>query len=166
MGEGLGRMVYISRVCYNNQTWEIAASEIGITEVRCRNTFLHAKENEISRQAAQQLEAYWNGTLTRFQVPLDLSGTDFQKRVWNALQEIPYGSSVCYSELACRIGRPEAVRAVAGAVGKNPCLIIVPCHRVLGKDGSLTGFSAGLEIKKQLLNLEHIPYIDKKNRSK
>ena len=151
-------MVYISIFHHDSQIWEVAASETGVTAVRCRNSFLQTKENEISRQAAHQLQEYLSGTRTFFQVPLDLSGTDFQKCVWNALLEIPYGSKICYSALARKIGRPDAVRAVAGAVGKNPCLILIPCHRVLGKDGSLTGFSAGLEIKKQLLDLERIPY--------
>jgi len=151
-------MVYISKFCHNNHVWEIAASEIGVTEVRCSNSFMRTKENEISCLAAQQLQAYLAGIRTMFQVPLDLCGTAFQKTVWNELLQIPYGSSICYSALAHRIGRPDAVRAVAGAVGKNPCLVLVPCHRVLGKDGTLTGFSAGLEVKKQLLDLEQIPY--------
>lgn len=89
-----------------------------------------------------------------------LEGTDFQKSVWNAIVQIPYGTTLSYRELAARIGRPEAVRAVGGAVGANPVPIVVPCHRVLGSDGKLTGFAGGLNVKERLLELEgaRIPF--------
>jgi methylated-DNA-[protein]-cysteine S-methyltransferase len=85
---------------------------------------------------------------------LDLVGTDFQKKVWMALRQIPYGETISYKELAGAIGRPSAVRAVGAANGANPIPIIIPCHRVIGNDGSLTGFGGGLPLKKKLLELE------------
>lgn len=81
-------------------------------------------------------------------------GTEFQRQVWEALREIPYGSTCTYGDIAARIGRPKAVRAVGHAIGQNPVSIIVPCHRVIGKDGGLTGFAGGLAVKKLLLELE------------
>lgn len=152
-------MVYISRLKTENATWEITASELGITGISRNHSFVAAKENAHTRLAAEELEAYFAGRVRTFSVPLDLQGTEFQKQVWQALREIPYGTSVCYSQIAQKIGRPKAVRAAAQAIGHNPCLILVPCHRVLGKKGALTGFSAGLDLKEQLLQLEGIPYL-------
>ena len=111
-------------------------------------------ENELSRRAARELAAYFAGERRTFDLPLRPQGTDFQKAVWAELQKVPFGSRTSYGELAERIGRPAAARAVGGAVGKNPLLVLIPCHRVLGKDGSLTGFSAGLDLKTALLALE------------
>jgi methylated-DNA-[protein]-cysteine S-methyltransferase len=104
--------------------------------------------------AAQQLEAYFAGTLTRFTLPLAPQGSVFQQRVWAALQEIPYGQTESYGELALRIGSPGAARAVGLANGRNPIGIVIPCHRVVGSDGRLTGYGGGIERKKQLLDLE------------
>ena len=103
-----------------------------------------------------QLSAYFDGSLRRFSLDLDLKrqGTPFQQKVWEELQKIPYGQTISYGELAGRIGNPNAFRAVGMANGKNPISIIVPCHRVIGKDGSLTGFGGGVDVKKQLLCLE------------
>lgn len=101
-----------------------------------------------------QLAAYFAGALTRFEVPLRLVGTPFQQEVWAALLEIPYGTTVSYRELAARIGRPAACRAVGLANGRNPVSIVVPCHRVVGADGGLTGYGGGLDRKSQLLALE------------
>jgi methylated-DNA-[protein]-cysteine S-methyltransferase len=103
---------------------------------------------------SEQLNEYFEGTRTRFDVPMALNGTPFQRRVWTALTEIPYGRTASYGELAARIGRPTASRAVGLANGKNPVGIIVPCHRVIGADGSLTGYGGGLERKQQLLAME------------
>ena len=99
------------------------------------------------------LDLYFSGRRPDFTPPLALRGTDFQRRVWQALLEIPYGQTVSYGELACRIGCRSA-QAVGQAVGRNPIAIIVPCHRVVGSDGSLTGYAYGLEKKKHLLQLE------------
>lgn len=106
------------------------------------------------RQVQGQLEAYFAGSLRAFDIPVGLHGTEFQRQVWEALREIPYGSTCTYGDIAARIGRPEAVRAVGHAIGQNPVSIIVPCHRVIGKDGGLTGFAGGLAVKKLLLELE------------
>ena len=102
----------------------------------------------------QQLEAYFDGTLTKFSVPLRLEGTPFQQRVWEALQTIPFGATWSYSELAQRVGKPKACRAVGGANHRNPIAILVPCHRVIGSSGALTGYAGGLARKQALLEHE------------
>ncbi|MEV5238610.1 methylated-DNA--[protein]-cysteine S-methyltransferase [Streptomyces cinnamoneus] len=105
-------------------------------------------------EAARQLAAYFAGDTTRFDLPLRLDGTPFQRRVWEALRQIPYGQTLSYGELAARIGSPGASRAVGLANGKNPIGIIVPCHRVIGSTGSLTGYGGGLDRKRRLLAFE------------
>lgn len=105
-------------------------------------------------QALAELAAYWRDGQTAFTVPLDPSGSDFQRNVWDALQRIEAGRTVSYGALAASLGRGSAVRAVAAAVGRNPLSVIVPCHRVLGADGSLTGYAGGVERKAALLQLE------------
>jgi methylated-DNA-[protein]-cysteine S-methyltransferase len=104
--------------------------------------------------ARQQLSEYFAGTRRDFDLPLRLNGTEFQVSVLEALQEIPYGETVSYGEIARRIGRPKAVRAVGAANGRNPIPIVVPCHRVIGSSGDLTGFGGGLDTKEALLRLE------------
>jgi len=154
--------VYVSKCFGQDLLWKITANAAGITGIMpVKNDFL-PDENDISAEAAAQLEAYFLSAGTRFDVPLSLSGTPFQQQVWNALRQIPYGHTVSYGELAAKIGRPGAAQAVGQAVGRNPCLIVVPCHRVLGKDGALTGFSAGLELKRNLLRMERIPFVEKR----
>jgi len=106
------------------------------------------------KAAADQLDAYFAGTLTRFTLPLAPRGSQFQQRVWAALSEIPYGETESYGELAARIGSPGGARAVGLANGKNPIGIVIPCHRVVGTNGNLTGYGGGLARKKQLLDLE------------
>ncbi|TDD91715.1 methylated-DNA--[protein]-cysteine S-methyltransferase [Actinomadura rubrisoli] len=103
---------------------------------------------------AEQLAAYFAGDLTEFDLPLNLRGTPFQRRVWSALQEIPYGETTTYGELAVEIGSPSASRAVGLANGRNPVGVIVPCHRVVGSTGGLTGYGGGLERKRYLLDFE------------
>jgi len=105
-------------------------------------------------QAIEQLDAYFSGALTEFDLPLAAHGTRFQQRVWTALRRIPYGETTSYGELAAAIGLPRAARAVGAANGRNPISIIVPCHRVIGADGTLTGYGAGVERKRALLNHE------------
>ena len=104
--------------------------------------------------ARAELVAYFAGSLDRFTVPLGARGSEFQHRVWAELVAIPAGETITYGELARRIGTPRGTRAAAGAVARNPCSIIVPCHRVVGSDGSLTGFGGGLERKRWLLRHE------------
>lgn len=105
-------------------------------------------------EAERQLNAYFNGELRQFTVPLDFVGTEFQKKVWQALVAIPYGETRSYAEIAQAIGHPAAVRAVGAANGRNPVSIIAPCHRVIGSNGKLTGFAGGLEAKAFLLAIE------------
>ena len=106
-------------------------------------------------EVIRQLQAYFHGELKEFDLPLAMEGTEFQLRVWNELRAIPYGETISYAQLAGRIGNPKAVRAVGLANGSNPIPIIVPCHRVIGSDGSLTGFGGGLPTKRMLLELEN-----------
>jgi len=104
--------------------------------------------------AAEQLEEYFSGARCAFSVPIAMQGTPFQQRVWRALMDIGYGQTATYQDIADMIGNPKACRAVGMANNRNPLPIIVPCHRVVGKDGSLTGYAGGLDVKEWLLNLE------------
>jgi methylated-DNA-[protein]-cysteine S-methyltransferase len=109
------------------------------------------------RAAEEQLTAYFAGELKEFRLEFDTDGTEFRERVWAALDDVPYGATTTYGEIATRIGAPRAaVRAVGGAIGANPLLIVRPCHRVIGADGSLTGYAGGLERKTTLLTLEGV----------
>jgi len=110
-----------------------------------------AGENDHTRQAESEIGEYFAGTRQQFGVALHLPGTAFQQQVWQALQTIPYGDTTSYQQQADRLGKPAAIRAVAGANGANRVAIIVPCHRVIGKDGSLTGYGGGLQRKAWLL---------------
>lgn len=112
-------------------------------------------EHPVLQMAIQQLDQYFAGQRTAFDLPLDLqAGTPFQQQVWQALRRIPPGATTSYGSLSAAIGKPAAVRALGAAVGRNPVSIVVPCHRVLGADGSLTGYAGGLERKTALLSLE------------
>ncbi|MGA2081113.1 MAG: methylated-DNA--[protein]-cysteine S-methyltransferase [Holophaga sp.] len=113
-----------------------------------------ARDPAVLEPVRRQLEAYFRRELREFQVPLALRGTPFQLRVWAELQRIPYGTTISYLELARRLGDPKATRAVGTANGANPISIIVPCHRVIGANGSLTGYGGGLDNKQRLLELE------------
>ena len=112
------------------------------------------RDVEPFKAAADQLDAYFAGERTTFDLPLAPLGSEFQQRVWAALLEIPYGATESYGDLAQRIGSPGAARAVGLANGKNPIGIVIPCHRVVGSNGSLTGYGGGLNRKRQLLDLE------------
>lgn len=116
-----------------------------------------ADDLPLLRQAAAELREYFAGGRTEFTVPLALAGTPFQQAVWAQLCHIPYGATWSYAELARRIGNPQARRAVGAANGRNPVPIIVPCHRVIGADGALTGYGGGLARKQKLLDLERSP---------
>ena len=109
------------------------------------------KDSSVFKKACQQFAAYFAGELTDFDLPLSLAGTEFQQRVWNRLCEIPYGKTWSYAQLAEKIGNPKASRAVGLANGRNPIPIIVPCHRVIGANGTLTGYGGGLPRKQWLL---------------
>jgi methylated-DNA-[protein]-cysteine S-methyltransferase len=107
-----------------------------------------------SAETVQQLSEYFEGKRIRFHLPLDVQGTPFQKAVWDELLRIPYGETRSYGEIAEAIGRPGAARAVGMANHDNPIAVVIPCHRVVGKDGSLTGYAGGLDLKAQLLSIE------------
>jgi len=135
--------------------------EISFMEADTRSKFrneVNVGDCELSAPAAKaciaELKAYFEGTLKEFSVPIKLKGTGFRMRVWEALMTIPYGETISYKELAQRINQPSAIRAVGGANHHNPISIIVPCHRVIGANGTLTGYGGGLGNKEFLLNLE------------
>jgi len=113
------------------------------------------QETPLIKETAKQLGEYFSKKREKFDLPLILYGTDFQKKVWNELQNIPYGKTCSYGELAAITGNSKASRAVGMANNRNPIVIIIPCHRVIGHDGSLTGYAGGLELKRQLLELEN-----------
>jgi methylated-DNA-[protein]-cysteine S-methyltransferase len=111
-------------------------------------------ETPLIKKAAAQIDEYLAGKRKQFTLPLDLQGTEFQIAVWRELQKIPYGETRAYKDIAAAIGRPKAVRAVGMANNRNPIVIMVPCHRVIGHDGNLTGYGGGLPLKRRLLELE------------
>jgi methylated-DNA-[protein]-cysteine S-methyltransferase len=136
----------------------VVASEVGIRAIELNAaTELPGRESEsnpVLRHAVAQLRAYFGGELRDFDLTLDIQGTEFQRRVWQELLNIPYGETRSYSFVANTIGAPKAVRAVGAANGRNPIPIVVPCHRVIGAGGSLTGYGGGLPLKRFLLDLE------------
>ena len=142
----------------------VIGSDLGIRFVMFSNDAhpkplekLHISDTEIHdsvNDAITQLQEYFVGSRYDFELPLDLQGTEFQVAAWNALAEIPYGRTASYGQQAASIGRPKAVRAIGGANGRNPVAIVLPCHRIVGADGSLTGFGGGIEVKKWLLDHE------------
>lgn len=136
---------------------EISASEKGISEIH----FLDDTEklqvypvNDLIERCKLQLTEYFEGKRLSFDIEIELNGTDFQKKVWNELQNIPYGKTISYLELAKRLGDKKSIRAAGLANGKNPLPILIPCHRVIGSDGSLVGYAGGLWRKKWLLEHE------------
>jgi methylated-DNA-[protein]-cysteine S-methyltransferase len=141
----------------------LSATDHGLTRVHFASRYLEGADTVRRRsdgtnaasallaEARAQLKAYFSGELIRFTVPIAPEGTDFQRRVWGLLTEIPYGETISYAELANRMGDSRSVRAVGAANGRNPLAIVVPCHRVIGSDGSLIGFGGGLDRKKWLL---------------
>ncbi|MCI7313706.1 MAG: methylated-DNA--[protein]-cysteine S-methyltransferase [Prevotella sp.] len=121
---------------------------------RYLNASFKIETTSVLEEAKRQLDGYFAGNRKAFTIPLHLVGTDFQQQVWNELLNIPYGATISYKEIAQNIGKPKAVRAVAGAIGANGISILIPCHRVIGSDKSLTGYAGGLKAKKMLLQIE------------
>jgi len=171
VGDGMARRVkpspekfYGSTIGWGGWTFRVLSSLQGVRYLDLHPTpfpvleeKLHAKivpDDLANEVVLDQLHAYLDGRRKAFAVPLDLRGTPFQQSVWEAVSEIPYGKTVAYADIALRIGRANALRAVGQAVGANPVPIIVPCHRVVGKGGQLTGFGGGLPLKERLLALE------------
>jgi len=138
----------------------IVEEEHGISEVSIRRTNtvntidVIVKETPLIRRTYNELKEYLNGERTAFTVPLIIRGTEFQRRVYHALLTIEYGQTASYKDIAQQVNSPKAYRAVGNAVNKNPLGIIVPCHRVIGSDGSLVGYASGLEVKQYLLDIE------------
>jgi methylated-DNA-[protein]-cysteine S-methyltransferase len=156
-----------------NLAYQVWKSPVGVLKIVANETTLVAilweKERQgrvplsaatlqprhpILKETVRQLREYFAGKRTEFELPLDPAGTAFQKRAWQALRRIPFGETRSYAEQAKRIGNPKACRAVGAANGRNPLSIVVPCHRVIGSDGSLTGFAGGESVKRHLLELE------------
>ncbi|WML38826.1 methylated-DNA--[protein]-cysteine S-methyltransferase [Neobacillus sp. OS1-2] len=161
--------IYWSLLTFKDWNLYIAATDKGLCYVGSLNKSLEeltiwaekqfpgvllVEDREELEPYVTELIEYFEGKRMNFSVPFDYQGTDFQVAVWNALCEIPFGETRSYSDIANHIDKPSAVRAVGSAIGANPVLITVPCHRVVGKNGSLTGYRGGLEMKKQLLGLE------------
>lgn len=145
--------------------YETKIGNIGIKEIDGKISNLYFKENEfniydeikevpILKEASIQLNKYLNGDLKEFSLPLVVKGTDFMMKVWNELENIPYGETLSYKELGKRIGNPKGARAIGLACNKNPIPIFIPCHRVVGSNGNLTGYRGGINLKVKLLNLE------------
>ena len=139
----------------------LIATDEGLEQIRFDATVpsgaIRRDDHPVLRETSRQLKAYLEGDLRDFDLPLVLKGTPFQIRVWQALREIPYGQTRSYAEQARVVGAPDAVRAVGSANGRNPIPIVVPCHRVIGSNGKLTGFGGGLPLKRWLLDLESNP---------
>lgn len=115
---------------------------------------IYVTENELTRKCAKEIKEYFEGKRKEFDIEIEIEGTEFQRAVWNELLKIPYGTVTTYKEIARNIGNESAVRAVGNIIGKNPILILVPCHRVIGSSGKMTGYVAGIEKKEALLELE------------
>lgn len=132
----------------------IMADDVGITGIDRTMDGLLPPQTPLLQECVRQLTAYFDGSLTVFDLPLHLVGTPFRQKVWKALRTIPYGETRSYGELAAMVGNGKASRAVGGANHHNPVSIVVPCHRVIGADGSLTGYGGGLDMKRWLLEHE------------
>ena len=132
----------------------IETGSAGLRRIEFGGRGENGHSSPLMRETVRQLRLYFAGELQNFDLPLELIGTEFQKKVWAALLTIPYGETRSYTEIAAQIGKARAVRAVGAANGRNPIPIVVPCHRVIGASGSLVGFGGGLEWKRLLLDLE------------
>lgn len=164
----VGEIAYARLDAQIGPVW-VASTELGLCRValgrRKSGSFLswlskHAEADSLQEErygltaAVSQLREYFAGSRKAFTLPLDVDGTDFQRAVWSQVTRIPYGATATYGDIAQLVGRPKASRAVGRAVGANPVPIVIPCHRVVGSDGALTGFGSGLDIKEVLLRLE------------
>lgn len=142
----------------NMGRFAIVDNDLGITDISIdvdfATTGLNVVETELIKEAAKELIEYLDGNRVTFDVPFALYGTDFQRSVWKALCDIPYGETRSYKQIAEAIGNPKASRAVGLANNRNPIIIMVPCHRVIGANGKLVGYGGGLDMKERLLNLE------------
>ncbi|MCL5116477.1 MAG: methylated-DNA--[protein]-cysteine S-methyltransferase [Firmicutes bacterium] len=160
----MGNRLWAGTAVWEDQTFGVIVGESGIREIVLPHQWegpghpgraLPGDDARL-RPYLVELDEYWAGRRHAWTLPLDLRGTPFQLAVWGALQEIPYGKTCTYREVAECVGRPRAVRAAAAAVARNPVPVVVPCHRVVGADGTLTGYQGGLALKKRLLALEGV----------
>lgn len=159
-----GRLVlggYDGRLCLCDWTGDRHRERIDGRVQRMLKARFVVQSSEIVCRAMAELEGYFKGTRMQFDIPLLMVGTEFQKRVWQCLGTIPYGTTLSYGAEAERMGKPSAVRAVANANGANHIAVLVPCHRVIGSNGSLTGYGGGTDIKRFLLQLEQKCFHDK-----
>ncbi|BAF71909.1 methylated-DNA--[protein]-cysteine S-methyltransferase [Sulfurovum sp. NBC37-1] len=145
---------YAGKLCLADWRYRKQREQVDTRLKRALNTVYVEESGDVIEIAVKQLGEYFEGERKVFDIPLLTVGTDFQRSVWEALLRIPYGSTVSYLNLAKSIGNEKAVRAVASAVGANAISILIPCHRIIGSDGTLTGYAGGLEVKKKLLELE------------
>ncbi|MDR0271484.1 methylated-DNA--[protein]-cysteine S-methyltransferase [Paenibacillus sp.] len=174
------RTIYWSLLEYEDWILHLAATADGLCYVGSANKPFEEMEEWVRKHLGSctlvrddqalmpykdELAAFMAGKLDRFTGPCDLVGTDFQRSVWDALCKIPYGETRSYSEIADLIGKPAAVRAVGSAIGANPVLMSVPCHRVIGKNGALTGFRGGLDMKTKLLALEKSAAVSRNSKA-
>ena len=160
----LPEKLYASTVSWEGWVFQVLSSARGIRWLDLHPTTFEVLEEKLrarivpddqqNERALTEIHAYLRGELREFTIPVDLRGTEFQCDVWNAIAKIPYGQTTSYGELASSINRPKATRAVGQATGANPVPIIIPCHRVIGSSGSLTGFGGVLPLKERLLGLE------------
>lgn len=152
------RQVFTARLSTQLGVVTVAATETAVVSVEFEGRGAPQPGDEsptgVLAEAVRQLDQYFAGLRTEFDLPVDAEGTDFQRAAWSVLTQIPHGETISYGEQARRMGRPTAVRAVGAANGRNPVPVIVPCHRVIGANGSLTGFAGGIEIKTWLLDHE------------
>lgn len=154
--------LYISTFTYDNFNYFIGVTNKGLAyllrdnEFENKYSFNLIEDNNKTRLYKEQLIKYFNKELKEFDFKIDLNGTDFQIKVWKELIKIPYGKTFSYLDIANKLNSPNSVRAVANAIGKNNILIVLPCHRIIGSNKKLTGFSSGLDMKEYLLNLENI----------
>lgn len=161
--------IYYGKLEHNGWSMYLAATDDGLCFVGSQNKEIDEIEDWMTKKRPdseliqdeakissykEQFISYLGGERTTFDLPMDLKGTSFQESVWRALQTIPYGETVSYMDIAEEIENPKAVRAVGAAIGANPVMIMVPCHRVIAKDGKLTGFRGGIPMKERLLELE------------
>ena len=154
----VGEMIlgsYDNKLCIADWRYRKKRESIDRRVQKGLNATFVEEESSVLKLAKEELEAYFKGLRKTFDIPLLLVGTEFQKNVWQELMQIPFGATASYKELAQNIDKEKAVRAVASAVSANAISIFIPCHRVIGTDGSLTGYAGGLEVKKRLLEIEN-----------
>jgi len=171
MQKNKGQRIYWTTLMFEQWPMHVAATEEGLCYINspfgpfgAMEKWLQqrypgcsiVRDDELMKRYTGELTDYLRGSRKPFTMPLDLQGTPFQRSVWNALLDIPRGHTRSYSEIAEEVGKRNAVRAVAAAIGANPVLMVVPCHRVIGKNGALTGYRGGMEAKAELLRLEGV----------